>query len=137
MKLYAAWGLSGFVHLLKFWREHKDQAVEYTSIVELLPRFAGYGVNHPVAVYVQDMGILNREDALLAARAFDVTESLAYDVREDFRSTLDWLERPNRDVFHHVIEDKRAEQVYNRLHAYHVFRLDQSALSFYADELAA
>jgi replicative superfamily II helicase len=136
MKLYAAWGLSGFVHLLRFWKEHKDAAVEYTSIVELLPRFAGYGVNHPVAVYLQDMGILNREDALLASRAFDVTEQLTYDATRDFFRTLDWMRNLDRGAFHHVMEDEKAESIHNTLHEYSSFRLDQTALDFYAEELA-
>lgn len=137
MKQYAAWGLSGFVNLLKFWKEHKHTAVEYTSIVELLPRFAGYGVNHPVAVYLQDMGVVSREDALLASRAFDVTEQLTYDTRTDFSRTLDWMGRLDRDVFHQVMEDDKVEQVYNGLRHDVPFKLDQTTLNFYTEELAA
>lgn len=136
MKLYAAWGLSGFVNLLKFWKEHRDRAVEYTSIVELLPRFAGYGVNHPVAVYLQDMSALSREDALLASRAFALTEQLTYDASSDPLKTLDWMRRLDRDAFHQVMEDEKAEGIYNYLRGVPA-TLNQTALDFYTEEFAA
>ena len=136
MKLYAAWGLSGFGHLLGFWKESVDPDVEYTSVIELLPRFAGYGVNHPVAVYLQDLGILNRGDALLASRAFDASEELSYDARMDFITTLSWVRSAERDAFHQVMEEEEAQRVYESVHDYSASKLDQDELALYANEIA-
>lgn len=138
LKMYAAWGLRGFVDLLRYWKQRKNPEVEYTSVVELLPRYAAYGVNHPVAVYLQDMRALNREEALIASKAFELTHRLAYNAREDFLQTRDWLGHPDRDAIHQVVDQaEEAERIYGRLVAYSMPELEQGAMDFYIEGLTA
>lgn len=138
LRMYAAWGLRGFVDLLRYWKERQNPSIEYTSVVELLPRYAGYGVNHPVAVYLQDLQALGREDALITSRAFDLTHSLSYDAREDFRRTRDWIEHPDRDALHQVVgQAEEADRIYSRLLMYSMPELEKGAMDLYMEGLTA
>jgi hypothetical protein len=138
LRMYGAWGLRGFVDLLRYWKESQNPDVEYTSVVELLPRYAAYGVNHPVAVYLQDMQALGREDALLASKAFDLTHALSYDARDDFRLTRDWMKHPNRDALHQVTDQAEdADRISQRLLEYSMPELEQGVMDFFLESLMA
>jgi len=111
------WALSAFLKMLRYLRQTAwaSKNIAVSTFTALLPRLAYYGVDHPVAAFLCDLGVDDRKGCVrLAERATLLgLQAPGTDPVLDWRAVVEWFERIPREALVDSLADTLDEQRLN------------------------